>query len=55
MLSLSKKKFTARTVLQLEGRPKLRSGEMKKAPVYKTGLHKKRRRFTKPAYKSKRR
>ena len=36
-LSASKKKFAARTARQVECRPELRSGEMKKAPVYKTG------------------
>jgi hypothetical protein len=38
MLILSKKKFAARTALQVECRPELRSGGMKNAPVYKTGL-----------------
>jgi hypothetical protein len=64
MLILSKKTFAARTVQQVACRPELCSGEMKKAPVYKTGQHKtnadaglqnrptqnkRGRRFTKPA------
>jgi hypothetical protein len=39
MLILSKKTFAARTVQQVACRPELCSGEMKKAPVYKTGRH----------------
>jgi hypothetical protein len=39
----SKRKLAARTALQVECRPELRSGEMEKTPVYKTGLQDKHR------------
>jgi hypothetical protein len=51
-LNAAKKKFAARTARQVECRPELCSGEMKKAPVYKTGLQEQAQMKKAPVYKT---
>jgi hypothetical protein len=52
MLILSKKKFAAVAARWVECRPELRSGGMKKEPVYKAGLQEQAQMEKAPVYKT---